>query len=294
MSQASRRWSRRRAHWTASAVRAGIGALQAASPRAAGAFAEWLWFRPPRAPANALRRHAELLAGAEPFSVRVDGRDLRGWTLGDGPAVLLVHGWGGWSAQFALIARALADSGLSAVAVDLPGHGSDTARRSDMFQWIDTMHAVVERHGAPALIVAHSLGALAATLAFDEEPTPAAVFLAPALATDPAIEIFARMLRLRPAVAEQLRSRIMRFAGGLWRRMNPGGDLRWPGGPLLVVHDRDDPRTPFAMSAALAQRRVDVELLEVSGPGHSRLLRDADVVDAVARFAVAQVASRHP
>jgi pimeloyl-ACP methyl ester carboxylesterase len=294
MSQNARRWSRRRAQLSATAVRTGVATLEAVAPRAAGALVEWLWFRPPRPSAAALRRHAALLADAEPFTLSLHGRALRGWTLGDGPAVLLVHGWGGWSAQLAPIARALADNGLSATAVDFPGHGSDTARRSDLFQMIDTLRLVVERRGAPTLVVAHSLGALAAALAFDDAPPQAAVFLAPALATTPALDVFAQMLQLRPATARDLRTRLERFAVDLWPRMNPGVDLRWPGGPLLIVHDRDDPQTPFDLSAALAQRRDDVELLEVSGPGHNRLLRDPDVVGEVAYFATDHVATRHP
>jgi pimeloyl-ACP methyl ester carboxylesterase len=290
----SRRVSLRRAQATAAAaaVRTGVGALEVVTPGLARAVVERLWFTPPRAPVAATRRHAELLSDAEPLTLRVNGRDLRGWTLGDGPHVMLVHGWGGWSAQFGPIAQALASSGVAATAIDLPGHGSDTARRSDPFQAADALRALADRLGPPALVVAHSFGALAAVLAFHEDPPPAAVFLAPALSTDAAIAQFAQTLRLRPATARDLRSRLQHYTGDAWPLLNRGADLDWPHGPLLVVHDREDPQTPFALSAALAARHDHVDLLEVSGPGHHRVLREPGVVRAVADFVADHVATQ--
>lgn len=291
MTSLSRKWSARRRDLAAGAVRAGVGVLQAVAPSVAGAAAERLWFRPPRPPVSLLARHAAGLSRADPLRLRVNGRDLRGWTLGEGPLALLVHGWGGWAAQFGAIAHALADAGFEAVSVDLPGHGQDRARRTDMFQWADALHALVEHRGAPALIVGHSLGAMAASYAFDDTPPPAAVFLAPALSTADAIDNFAHMMRLRPATAEDLRTRLRTFIGDAWPLINQGAELEWPRGPLLVVHDRNDPQTPFAISAALAERHAHVDLMEVDGPGHNRLLREPAVTEAVADFALAHLAT---
>ena len=292
MRSRSRRLSARRRMLVAGAVRAGVGALEAVAPRAAGAALERLWFLPPRPPAPLVARHAAALSEADPFGLRVNGRDLRGWTLGEGPLVMLIHGWGGWAAQFGPIAHALARAGLGVVAMDLPGHGQDRARHSNMFRWADALHALVAQWGAPALIVGHSMGAMAAAYAFCESPPPAAVFLAPALSVDPAIDVFARGMRVRPATTEDLRDRVRTFTGDAWPRVNQGADLDWPRGPLLVVHDRNDPQTPFALSAALAQRQAHAALLELDGPGHNRLLRDHAVIAAVADFAVAHVATR--
>jgi pimeloyl-ACP methyl ester carboxylesterase len=230
-------------------------------------------------------RHAAALADADPLRLRVNGRDLRGWTLGEGPMALLIHGWGGWAAQFGPIAHALTRAGLGVVSVDLPGHGTDRARHSNLFQWSDALHALVEQQGTPALIVGHSMGAMAATFAFHDTPPPAAVFLAPALSVEAAIDVFANGMRVRPAIAQELRTRVQTFIGDAWPLVNQGADLDWPRSPLLVVHDRNDRQTPFAISAALAQCQPHVDLMEVDGPGHNRLLRDPAVTAAVADFA---------
>ena len=50
----------------------------------------------------------------------------------------------------------------------------------------------------------------------------------------------------------------------------------------LVVHDREDRFVPFAEGQALVAAWPGSELLEATGLGHHRLLRDAGIVDRVA------------
>ncbi|HSK91044.1 MAG TPA: alpha/beta fold hydrolase [Euzebyales bacterium] len=281
----ARGWSVRRQQIARVAVRAGVGALQAAAPPAAGAVAERLWFRPPRLPAEVRDRHGPVPASADQITVRLGDRDLHGFTLGEGPPALLVHGWGGWAGQFGALGGALADAGFTASALDLPGHGRDRVRRSDLFQMAAALRGLADLQGAPSLVVSHSLGAMAAVLAFDDPPPPAAVFIAPALSTAPALSGFSTLLGLRPVTTRDLEARLRRFVGDAWPRINQGAALEWPHGPLLVAHDRQDPQTPFATSAALAARRGDTDLLVAVGTGHHRVVRDAAVVAAIVDFA---------
>ncbi|MGI9538654.1 MAG: alpha/beta fold hydrolase, partial [Miltoncostaeaceae bacterium] len=50
-------------------------------------------------------------------------------TTGDGPPVILVHGWSGYKEGWGGLPTALAASGRAAVAVDLPGTGGTPAGR---------------------------------------------------------------------------------------------------------------------------------------------------------------------
>jgi len=68
--------------------------------------------------------------GASPLTLSHAGLALQGWALGQGPAVLLVHGWEGASGQFAPMALALAARGLRTVAFDLPAHGSSEGKEA--------------------------------------------------------------------------------------------------------------------------------------------------------------------
>ena len=68
---------------------------------------------------------AALLASGLPLRVElVQNRDrVRAWQWGEGPPVLLVHGWEGHAAQFAGFIPRLLEQGFSAVAFDAPAHG---------------------------------------------------------------------------------------------------------------------------------------------------------------------------
>jgi pimeloyl-ACP methyl ester carboxylesterase len=124
-------------------------------------------------------------------TLSVRGQPRPGYALGDDPLVFLAHGWGGWAAQLGSLAIGLASSGFRVVAIDLPGHGSDPRRRSDVGQMAAGLDSMADRFGSPVAVVAHSLGALATVVSFSNSPPPAAVFIAPVLVTDLVVDYFA-------------------------------------------------------------------------------------------------------
>ncbi len=54
--------------------------------------------------------------------------------------------------------------------------------------------------------------------------------------------------------------------------------------PLLVVHDEQDRAVPFACGASLAEAWPGAQLRATRGLGHSRILRDPQVISAVTDF----------
>ncbi|HET8647659.1 MAG TPA: alpha/beta fold hydrolase, partial [Vicinamibacteria bacterium] len=108
-------------------LRALFGTLGRVAPQAAGELARRLFFSPPRLPGA-----AALPAGAEELSVEVDGRRLAAWRCGTGPAVLLMHGWGGSSAQLGRLVPPLLQRGFSVAALDAPAHGRSPGRLASL------------------------------------------------------------------------------------------------------------------------------------------------------------------
>src|SRR5215472_16502843 len=73
-------------------VRAAYQAVAAVSPTSGARFASSLFFRAPRAWAPAKEK---AIPGGVPFSVESKGEVVSGTAWGEGPTVLLVHGWAG-------------------------------------------------------------------------------------------------------------------------------------------------------------------------------------------------------
>src|SRR2546426_767334 len=98
-------------------VNAGMRLLDSVAPAAAQRLA-FDWFGRPR------RRVGRPAIGAHRFRLTGDGPELAVWDWGDGPTVLLVHGWNGNAAQLAGLVPPLLRAGYYVATPDLPAHGA--------------------------------------------------------------------------------------------------------------------------------------------------------------------------
>ncbi|HEX2187662.1 MAG TPA: hypothetical protein VHG51_02130, partial [Longimicrobiaceae bacterium] len=110
------------------------------------------------------------------------------------------------------------------------------------------------------------------------------VLVAPAATLGWALDRFARLLRLAPAVRARLEARIERRLG------RPLADFSVPGmapglaAAALVVHDRGDREIPFDEGRAIAAGWPGAELVATTGLGHNRVLRAPEVVERAVLF----------
>ncbi|MGH8914954.1 MAG: alpha/beta fold hydrolase [Acidimicrobiia bacterium] len=247
--------------------------------RALSAGALQAWFTPPPLSERRAMGDKLALAAVEGVTVPFQGGELAGFSIGEGPLALAVHGWGGRAAQMLPLAGALAERGNRVVAVDLPGHAGGT--RSDVKVIARAVTAVVEAYGPPRSVIAHSLGAMATRLAFAESAPPLVVFLAPCLVVGDAIDVFSTRARLLPWAERGLRRGLRSWDPELFPRLDDITIEQLPGADLLILHDPDDPETLFARSAELAARRERTEIVPVDDVGHSGLLADPGAIDLV-------------
>jgi pimeloyl-ACP methyl ester carboxylesterase len=274
---------------------AGLGTLGIALPGAADRLAIELFARPrqglrPVAPeALGLAAHRfEVMAPKSRLAPRrrtVESSSLAVWDWGEGPTVLLVHGWNGNAAQLSPFVAPLVRAGYYVVAFDQPAHGSSPGRRATVADFAEAVLAVGRRVGPVHAIVGHSLGGTAAALAlgFGLE-AERLVLLAPPADLPHFGRSFASGLRLSHARTAGFMAELSREVGGDLgaldlRRLAPSMRSR-----LLVLHDRDDREVPFAHGADIANAWPEARLEALSGLGHRRLLRDPEVIAASIAF----------
>lgn len=220
---------------------------------------------------------------------------------GDGPVVVLVHGWGGWRGQLGGLVEPLVAAGHRVVALDAPGHGDADPgmygpRRGTVMECMEALEVALERFGPAAAVVAHSMGCTVASrvLAGDDPASPRAgrlVLVAPNHGFDEVVDQFAATLRLTERMRTRLVATIEEVTG---RRLHDfdlaplGADGSLP--PTLVVHDRDDRETPYRVAEEIVATWPRTRLLTTRGLGHRRILADEAVVAA----AVGHVTGRVP
>src|SRR5436190_15309881 len=113
-------------------LRASVAMLEATSPALAALWAEAL-FRHPRRHAMPPRERA-WVTSAWPLRIG-DGRErIHAWSWGEGPTVVLAHGWEGRGSQMGALALAIAGAGMRAVAIDGPAHGASARRLASLPQ----------------------------------------------------------------------------------------------------------------------------------------------------------------
>jgi pimeloyl-ACP methyl ester carboxylesterase len=255
--------------------------------RAIPALAERAWFTPPPLSPRRRARWEETLDGTDPFELELDGRTFTGFTVGEGPLVVLVHGWGGRASQMATIGHAAAAAGFRAVALDAPGHGEAKWDTTNVFEMALPIRALVAGLGSPHAVVAHSLGAMVTLHALGDDRPGLIALLAPVLDVEEVLEVFSERAHLMPWTAASLRRRIRAFVGEHWDEFAAGPKVDLGDSEVLIVHDPDDDDTSFATSAALAAVRPRTYLHVARSVGHNGLLGDPEIASVVTGFVAA-------
>ena len=264
-------------------IRLGFRLMPKISEGLTARAAEHLFCRPRRFQGKAEER--AWLANAAPFPLRVGKQTLEGYSWGQGPTVLLVHGWEGRAGQMTPLVPALCEAGFRVVTWDALGHGDSPGRTSSFVAFVDGIWAAMRAVGDVHGIVAHSMGAAASGLALHEGlEVRKTVFIAPPYSMEFYADEFARLLGLSASVHERMvRSMERRFAIRLSELSFDNVELPNPDS-LLMIHDVEDQEVPFELSERIVQRWPSVRLLATRGLGHKRILRDAQVVRSVTRY----------
>lgn len=295
--------TRRRSARAPLAVRRTVRFVEHLAPDWLARAAMPLMFRTRRHPARPWEQ--ALLASARPIDLPWRRGRLRAWSWGEGPAVLLVHGWNGRGSQLGAFVGPLAQRGHRVVALDAPGHGASSGRGASLFHFADAVDAALDAvrplFGPARAVIAHSLGGAATTYAMHRRlaepatrteralephrlPAERFAFLAPPIDVRDWVGAFTHALGAGPVLEDALRHAIEeRFGVPLGALYGPAlaRDLE---APMMLVHDEEDRDVPLDRGRLLAASWPGAELVVTRGLGHHRILKDPAVVARVVDF----------
>ena len=202
-----------------------------------------------------------------------------------GEPLLLVHGWEGRGSQLGSLAAALARPGIQPITIDLPAHGKSPGKQTNLVEIAESVAAMVNHLGGVAGIVAHSFGAAGTTVALRQSlPVWRLAYIAPTEDFEHYPNLFGQWFGLPGPLRDRMKRSIEGRLGTTMAELR--GGLIAPGltAPLLVVHDEDDVDVPLRDGRTYTEAWPGATLLTTRGLGHRRILRDPDVVAAVAHF----------
>lgn len=259
------------------------------APAQAARMGEKLFLTPVRY--RPTRGEKQVLARGRQLSLQVGPQQVEAWSWGQGPRVLLVHGWSGRGGQFYPWVDVLTEAGFEVVLFDAPGHGQSTGSLSALTEFIRTIHALEAHLGGFYAMIGHSLGGAAALLAAAEGVQVQQLIT---LATPS--DLLALMKRnfegqmgLSAQVRERIQHNIEQRFGIQLADYQPLARATGIEVPVLVVHDLDDREVPWAEADALQQVLPAGQWLSTKGWGHYRILRNAGLIVQCRAFLMGDV-----
>ncbi|MGH8383682.1 alpha/beta hydrolase [Pseudomonas sp.] len=218
-----------------------------------------------------------LLARAERITLRFGLSALR-W--GQGPTVLLMHGWEGRPTQFAHLIDTLVQSGYTAVALEGPAHGHSPGHQAHVVLFARALLEAAAELPPLHAVIGHSMGGSSVMLALQWglRAEMAVSVAAPAQLLG-VLRSFAHRLGMPARARAAFVRQIERDVGIPIARLDVSGyQLEIP---ALIVHAEDDNLVPASEAQAIHQAWFDSRLLLLPEGGHQRVLADPQLIEGV-------------
>lgn len=248
-----------------------------------------LWFTPwePKLSERARSRQRAWMDSAAVVRLRVGGKRVTTYKAGEGPAVMLLHGWGDSAAAMGAFISPFVTAGHQVIAFDFPAHGASGGRRTNFYATADVLEAVIDANGGAIYgLVAHSGGGHVAMVAMNRGIRPrVAALLAPSVDIRHSLDRFVELYGLNDNARQAIVAYIeRRFGKAVWDELFGPSLVRGIDIPTLLVHDRFDEQVPFSDAELLRDAWPAARLHAIENVGHARMVRDPAVVRTVVDF----------
>jgi pimeloyl-ACP methyl ester carboxylesterase len=245
------------------------------------------FFRPGQYEVKSIDR--EIIEWGNNYRLPFDGGELAVTTWGStGPAVLLMHGWGGARAQMTGFVDPLLFAGYRVVAYDQPAHGDSTGRVTNLLEIAPTMDLIAQREGTFDAIIAHSFGTLITSYALVNRNFPPPSRLVYFGAFNQLLESLPRfqvLAGLSDEIIDGLRAMIYdNFGKDVLDAIVNEKLTSQIHVPALMFHDIADNVTPIEDSRAIARVWGHAHLIETDGLGHRGALQSKSIHEQVVKF----------
>lgn len=231
----------------------------------------------------------EVIERGNNYRLPFAGGELAVTTWGEsGPAVLLMHGWGGARAQMTGFVEPLLSAGYRVVAYDQPAHGESVGKLTNLLEIAPTMDSIHEKEGRFDAILAHSFGTLITSYALVHRnfpPPSRLVYFGAFNRLLDSLPRFQVLAGLPDEIVDGLREMIhVNFGKDVLDRivneeLAPQIDI-----PALMFHDSQDNVTPIEDSRAIDRVWKQARLIETDGLGHRGALQSKAVHEQVTNF----------
>jgi predicted alpha/beta hydrolase family esterase len=227
---------------------------------------------------------------ARKFTLEAAGKTIQCYEWGEekDPYVLLVHGWAGRATQFRRFIKPLMNSGMRVVGFDGPAHGASSGKRTSINEFEETLRKMYQVAGEPQAIIAHSFGGVATLYsAMNGLPIRKLVNIASPTIGDEVIRTYLNAVNGSWSTGEFFKSYVLKTTGKTFDEFSALHFVKHLPRPidLLLVHDENDKEVAINHAEALLNIYSHAHLLRTRKLGHTRILKDDEVIRRCVTFA---------
>lgn len=233
------------------------------------------------------QKEEETQKRAARFFITVKSQKIACYSWGGGPMILVVHGWAGRASQFRKFIEALTQLGYRVVGFDGPAHGNSTGNRTNIDEFEEVIKRLYQSFGEPKAIIAHSFGGGAVLYsAMNGLPVKKLINIASPTIGDEIIKTYLRAINGNPKTGEFFKSYILKKYG---KGFNEFTALHFVKNlkqeiDLLLVYDEDDIEVGPQHAEELVKVYPKAKSYRTKGLGHTRILRDEEVIRRCVTF----------
>jgi pimeloyl-ACP methyl ester carboxylesterase len=228
-------------------------------------------------------KEKEVEKSAGMFKLDVEGKMIQCYSWGDKalPYVLLIHGWAGRATQFRKFIKPLNHAGLRVVGFDGPAHGKSDGRQTTILEFEMALRKIFGELGDPTAIITHSFGgAVALYSAMNGLPVRKLINIASPSIADEILKTYLRAINGSWPSAEKFKKFVVRKTGKSFEEFTSLHAVERLPHPvdLLMIQDSDDQDVYLIHAEALKKAYPSATLIKTSGLGHTRILKDDQVI----------------
>ncbi|HEY3402560.1 MAG TPA: alpha/beta fold hydrolase [Ohtaekwangia sp.] len=261
-------------------IRWGFPKLEVIAPSLAHKFFVKLFFTPLRYTTPEKERKAETFA--DQFTFSIEDKVIQGYQWGKTmPYVLVVHGWAGRATQFRRFIKPLQAAGYSVIGFDGPAHGRSSGKKTTITEFEAAIKKIYELKGEPEAIIAHSFGGGAVFFsAVNGVPVKKLINIASPTIGDEIINTYLRTINGSAKSGTRFKQYIQQTFGNPFDTYTASSLVKRLPSPidLLLVHDENDREVEIKHALTLKEIYPSARLLQTKKLGHTRILKDNDVI----------------
>ncbi|PQJ31990.1 alpha/beta hydrolase [Nonlabens arenilitoris] len=190
---------------------------------------------------------------------------------GNGPTVLLNHGWESNAFRWKYLFDDLKRLDLNIIAVDGPAHGNSSGKLFTAIKYSKVIKSTIELY-EPEIIISHSVGAMATIYNEYHHPSPSLkklILLGGPNSLETIMQDYQRLLSFNNRVYNGLNATLKEKFGYEIEKFNAADFAVNIEANTLLLHAQQDAIVPCSASKAIAGRMKNAIYIETQTGGHS-------------------------